>query len=80
MDFGKVWADDMLSFIAFLVVILPIPFLYALLDNVLSGAEALRLSYLSFLGVAVFWLALGTLYVVLGDRGSDSDGSEVDGI
>lgn len=72
MGISEVWEDDLLSFIGFLVLILPLPFVYVLLSNMLE-ADAIRLSYFTFLGVALFWLVIGTLYIVLGNRGSESD-------
>lgn len=72
MNFSEIWADDLLSFIMFLILILPLPFVYVILSNILE-ADAIRLSYFTFIGVALAWFFVGTLYIVLGNRGSKSD-------
>ena len=74
LSLADVWEDDMLSFIAFLIVILPVPFLYVFFDNTMFGRGSLFLTYYSFLGTAVFWMAVAVLYVVYNrvrSRGKD---------
>lgn len=77
MDLRKVWEDDLLSFIAFLVVILPLPFVYVALQNVLNESNHVVLGYYTFLGVAVMWLAVGILYTVVFVKGDEVEDAEV---
>ena len=64
----------MASFIAFLVVIMPVPFVYVLLDNILPTEDASALSVNAFLATAGFWFVVAVLYYV--SRVKGSSGSE----
>ena len=69
---GEIWQDDMESFILFLVVILPVPFLYVAFDNLLPASDSVLVPYYAFLSTAVGWLVIGTIIMVL-SRGDDGD-------
>lgn len=76
MDLRAVWNDDMSAFIAFLVVILPLPFAYVILDNMFPGRAASRLSIEAFLATGLLWMAVGVLYYVFSVKGSSDSERE----
>lgn len=73
MDFQAIWDDDMASFIAFLVVILPLPFVYSIVQNIPGYSSHVRIAGVTFLSVAVLWLAVAILYHVFFLKGSSEE-------
>lgn len=67
--------DDMMAWIMFLLFILPMPFLYAYLDNVFPQKySSLMVSFWTFLLTALFWYSLYWFVNYL--EGSDEEGVE----
>lgn len=63
----------MLAFIAFLTGVLPAPFIYVSLDNMLPGVNAGTLSVYSILATLVFWTVVLLVYTGFSQASSEPE-------
>jgi len=66
--------DDMFAWIMFLLFVLPMPFLYAYMQNLLPESSALMHTVYTFVLNGLLWGSLYGLKQKLQDNGEEEDG------
>lgn len=79
MGLSEVWEDDMLAFIGFLVLILPVPFIYSALSS-LGSSNHLILASKTFLATGFLWMVVAALYSLYLKRKRSDDVADMESV